>query len=137
MVVGEDINSVEAVMGNAVCDEENTAELLLIVLPEDIADIDDVEAVKGNAAQLLLISLPAEGEDIDGVEAVKGNAVCGEENAAELLPILLLECMAVDGDTDGCLDGVEVSEGWGLLEVVYIIVVFVWVLSNETIGVTV
>jgi hypothetical protein len=94
--------------------------LLLIVLLKGIVvsdDIDDVEAVnlKGNAvcgeenaAQLLLILLPAEGEDIDGIEAVKGNAVCGEENATELLLILLLECMAIAGDTDGWLDGVAV-----------------------------
>ena len=80
MAVGEDINDVEAVKGNAVCDEENTPKLLLIVLLEGIAvseDIDDVEAVKGNAAQLLLILLLAVGEAIDGIEAVKRDAGCG------------------------------------------------------------
>ena len=87
MAVGEDIDDVEAVKGNVVCDEENTAELLLIVLLEGIADIDDVEDIKGNAAQLLLILLLAVSEDIDGIEAVKKDAVCGEENAAQLLPI--------------------------------------------------
>ena len=49
MAVGEDIDDIEAVKGNAVCDEENAAELLLIVLLEGIAvseDIDDVEVVK-------------------------------------------------------------------------------------------
>ena len=88
--------------------------MLLIVLLEGIAvseDIDDVEAVKGNAAQLLLLLLLTVVEDIDGIEAVKGDAVCGEENAAELLLILLLEYMAVGGDIDGWLDGVEVAEG--------------------------
>ena len=65
MAVGEDIDDIEAVKGNAVCDEENAAELLLIVLLEGIA-----------------VS-----EDIDGIEAVKKDAVCGEENAAQLLPI--------------------------------------------------
>ena len=61
--------------------------MLLIVLLEGIAvseDIDDVEAVKGNAAQLLLTLLLAVGEDI---EAIKRDAVCGEENAAQLLPM--------------------------------------------------
>ena len=90
MAVGEDIDDVEAVKGNAVCDEENSTEMLLIVLLEGIAvseDIDDVEAVKGNAAQLLLILLLAVGEDIDDIEAVKRDAVCDEENAAQLLPI--------------------------------------------------
>jgi hypothetical protein len=89
MAVGEDID-VEAVKGNAVCDEENAAELLLIVLLEGIEvseDIGDVEAVKGNAAKLLLTLLLAVGEDIDDIEAVKNDAVCGEENAAQLLPI--------------------------------------------------
>jgi hypothetical protein len=89
MAVAEDID-IEAVKGIAVCGEENAAELLLIVLPEGIAvdeDIDDVEAVKENAAQLLLMLLLAVGEDIDGIEAVMKDAVCGEENAAQLLPI--------------------------------------------------
>ena len=84
MAVCEDINGVEAVKGNVVCDEENAAELLLIVLLEGIEvseDIDDVEAVKGN---VLLILLLAVGEDI---EAIKRDAVCGEENAAQLLPM--------------------------------------------------
>jgi hypothetical protein len=87
MAVGGDIDDVEAVEGNAVCAEENAAELLLIVLLEGIAvseDIDDVKVVKGTAAQLLLILLLAVGEDIDGIEAVKRDAV---ENAAQLLPI--------------------------------------------------
>ena len=87
MAVGEDIDNVESVNGNAVCDEENAAELLLIVLLEGIEvseDIDDVEAVKGN---VLLILLLAVGEDIDDIEAVKKDAVCDEENAAQLLLI--------------------------------------------------
>ena len=87
MAVGEGIDDVETVKGNAVCCEENAAELLLIVLLEGIAvneDIDDVEAVKGNAAQLLLILLLAVGEDIDDIEAVNRDAVCDEENAAKL-----------------------------------------------------
>ena len=56
MAVGEDINGIEDVSEDAVCDkrdavsgEENAAELLLIVLLEGIAvseDIDDVEVVK-------------------------------------------------------------------------------------------
>ena len=90
MAVGEDIDDVEAVKGNAVCDEENSTELLLIVLLEGIAvseDIDDVEAVKGNAAQLLLTLPLAEGEDIDCIEAVKRDEVSGEENTAQLLLI--------------------------------------------------
>ena len=62
MAVCEDIDGVEGIKGNAVCDEENVAELLLIVLLEDIADIDDVDATKGNAAQLLLILPLAVGE---------------------------------------------------------------------------
>ena len=108
MAVGEDIDDVEAVKGDAVCSEGNTAQLLLIVLLEGMAV----------------------GEDVDGVEAVKENAVCGEENVTELLLVLLLEYMAVGGDSDG----VEVSEGWGMLEGMYVIVIFVSVLS---IGVTV
>jgi hypothetical protein len=87
MAVGEDRNDVEAVKGNAVCDEENATELLLIVLLEGIAvseDIDDVESVKGNPAQLLLTLLPAVGEDIEDIET---DTVCDEENAAQLLLI--------------------------------------------------
>jgi hypothetical protein len=90
MAVGEDNDVVEAVKGNAVCGEENAAELLLILLVEGIAvseDIDDVEAVKGNAAQLLLILLLAVSEVIDCIEAVKEDAVCGEDNTAQLLLI--------------------------------------------------
>jgi hypothetical protein len=90
MAVGEAIDDVEAVNGNVLWDVENSAELPLIVLLEGIAvseDIDDVEAVKGNAAQLLLILLLAVSEDIDDIEAVKTDAVCGEENAAQLLLI--------------------------------------------------
>ena len=78
--------------------------MLLIVLLEGIADIDDVEAVKGNVAELLLILV---GDDIADVEAVKGNAVSGEENAAELLLIVLLEGIAVGGD----IDDVEAVKG--------------------------
>ena len=37
----------------------------------------------------------AVGEAIDDVETVKGNTVCAEENAAELLLIVLLEGIAV------------------------------------------
>ena len=54
--------------------------------------------------------------------SVKGDEVCGEGNVAELLRILLPKGMEVGGDTDGSLDSVEVSEGWGLLEGVYVIV---------------
>ena len=86
LAVSEDIDDIEAVK-KAVCGEENAAELLLIVLLEGIEVSEDiVEAVKGNAAQLLLILLLAVGEDIDDIEAVK-DAICGEENAAQLLPI--------------------------------------------------
>jgi hypothetical protein len=74
--------------------------------------------------------------------AIKGDVICGEENAAELL----LEDMAVGRDIDSWPDGVEVSEGWGLLEGVYLIVIvivlvtlliFASVSSNETVGITV
>jgi hypothetical protein len=87
MAVGEAIDDVEAVKGNSICDEESTAELLLLEGIEVSEDIDDVEAVKGNAAQLLLILLLAVDEDIDGIEAVEKDAICGEENAAQLLLI--------------------------------------------------
>ena len=90
MALGEAIDDAEAVNGNVLWDVENPAELLLMVLPEGIAvseDIDDVEAVKGNVVQLLLILLLAVSEDIDDIEAVKKDAVCGEENAAQLLLI--------------------------------------------------
>ena len=92
MSAGEDtsIDDVEAVKGNAVCGEENVAELLLIALLEGIEvseDIDDVEAARGNAAQLLLILLLVVGENIDDIEVVKKDAACGEENAAQLLLI--------------------------------------------------
>ena len=90
MAVGEDIADVEPVKGNAVCGEENPAELLLIVLLVSIAvseNTDDVEAVRGNVAQLLLILLLAVSEDIEDIKVVKKDTVCGEENAAQLLPI--------------------------------------------------
>ena len=45
-------------------------------------EIDDVEAVKGNATQLLLTLLLAVGEEMDDTE---NDAVCGEDNAAQLL----------------------------------------------------
>ena len=70
--------------------------------------------------------------------AAKGDAICGEKNAAELL----LEDMAVGRDIDSWPDGVEVSEGWGLLEgylivIVIVLLIFASVSSNETVGVTV
>ena len=70
--------------------------------------------------------------------AAKGDAICGEENVTELLLVLLLEYMAVGGDSDG----VEVSEGWGLLEgylilIVIVLLIFASVSSNKTLGVTV
>ena len=87
MALGEAIDDVEAVNGNVLWAVENSAELPLIVLLEVIAVSEDIEAVKGNAAQLLLILLLAVSEDIDDIETVKKDAVCGEENAAQLLLI--------------------------------------------------